>query len=170
MCIQYVLTKGPLSWLLVVFVINCSGQEDRIVYTSEDYWKNETPLQCYDCNSAYDPRCGDPFNPYSIGIVNCSEQKPPEHLINPELHPNQRLKPTVCRKLVQKVEGKKRVIRECGYIMDDRDDKSCPRRTGTKEVEVFYCSCTKPLCNQGAIIRPASLAAAFVCALVGLRF
>lgn len=67
------------------------------------------------------------------------------------------------------VEGKKRVIRECGYIMDDRDDKACPRRTGTKEVEVFYCSCTQPLCNQGAIIRPASFVAAFVFGLLGLR-
>ncbi|CAG9763315.1 unnamed protein product [Ceutorhynchus assimilis] len=134
-----------------------SQQEaDRVIYTSEDYWKNETPLQCYDCNSEYDPRCGDPFNPYSIGVVNCSEQKPPEHLINPELHPNQKLKPTVCRKIVQKVEGYKRVIRECGYIQDKRDDKDCVRRTGTINVEVHYCACTGSLCNDGTQKRLSS--------------
>lgn len=29
-------------------------------------------IECYQCNSEYDPRCGDPFDSYSLGKVNCS--------------------------------------------------------------------------------------------------
>lgn len=53
-----------------------------------------TALMCYDCNSEYDPRCGDPFDPYSIGEVNCSKQEPREHLKDKV--------PVLCRKTVQK--------------------------------------------------------------------
>ncbi|XP_066148265.1 UPAR/Ly6 domain-containing protein crok-like [Euwallacea fornicatus] len=150
----------PAFGLLIihtVFLVQCTTDMDHVVYTSEDYWKTETPLRCYDCNSLYDPRCGDPFDSYSIGIVNCSEQKPPEHLINPELPPNQRIKPTVCRKIIQKVDGYKRVIRECGYIQDQRDDKQCIKRAGTFGIEVRYCACTKSLCNDGTALRPSSV-------------
>lgn len=52
-------------------------------------------LMCYDCNSEYDPRCGDPFESYSIGEVNCSKQEPLEHL-------KDKYKPMLCRKTVQK--------------------------------------------------------------------
>lgn len=49
---------------------------------------------CYQCNSEYDPRCGDPFDPYSLGTVNCSFQPRLEHLNH--------LEPTLCRKITQK--------------------------------------------------------------------
>lgn len=51
-------------------------------------------ITCYHCNSAYDPRCGDPFDPYSLGKINCSMQPPLEHLPY--------LEPTVCRKNIQR--------------------------------------------------------------------
>lgn len=51
-------------------------------------------IECYKCNSEYDPRCGDPMNAYSLGTVNCSMVPPLEHL--PEMHS------TICRKTVQK--------------------------------------------------------------------
>jgi len=51
---------------------------------------------CYQCNSEYDPRCGDPFDSYSLGTVNCSFQPRLEHLSH--------LKPTLCRKISQKGE------------------------------------------------------------------
>lgn len=35
---------------------------------------------CYDCNSAYDPRCGEEFDPFSLGVVNCSLKDPIEHI------------------------------------------------------------------------------------------
>lgn len=52
-------------------------------------------ITCYQCNSAYDPNCGDPFEPYTIGLVNCSLKPKPEHL-----GPN--ISATICRKNVQK--------------------------------------------------------------------
>lgn len=53
-------------------------------------------IVCYQCNSAFDPRCGDPFDPYSLGTVNCSFQPRLEHLSN--------LEPVLCRKISQKGE------------------------------------------------------------------
>ncbi|XP_056640242.1 uncharacterized protein LOC130447450 [Diorhabda sublineata] len=114
-------------------------------------------LQCYDCNSEYDPRCGDPFNPYTIGVINCTDRNTPEHLIDP-FDPDIKLKPTLCRKIVQRVEGRTRVIRGCGYIKDSHDDRECFRRTGTKNVDVTHCSCTKSLCNAAnSLLHPSMI-------------
>ncbi|XP_037950699.1 uncharacterized protein LOC119681592 [Teleopsis dalmanni] len=102
-----------------------------------------TALMCYDCNSEFDPRCGDPFHPYSIGEVNCSKQEPLEHL-------KDKYKPTLCRKTTQKIYGKVRVVRGCGYIPDERDDGECMKRLGTHDVQAIYCACTTDLCNHAA--------------------
>uniref|UniRef100_A0A1A9VMC8 Uncharacterized protein n=1 Tax=Glossina austeni TaxID=7395 RepID=A0A1A9VMC8_GLOAU len=103
-----------------------------------------TALMCYDCNSEYDRRCGDPFDPYSIGVVNCSKQEPLEHL-------KDKYKPILCRKTTQKVYGKVRIVRGCGYIPDERtDDGECLKRSGTHDVQAIYCACTNDLCNHAA--------------------
>lgn len=104
---------------------------------------------CYQCNSEYDPRCGDPFNSYSLGTVNCSFQPRLEHLSH--------LEPSVCRKIVQKVYGKIRVVRGCGYIADERDNGECVRRAGTHDVQAHYCSCTNDLCNSAESRTPSFL-------------
>lgn len=52
---------------------------------------------CYQCNSEYDPRCGDPFDSYTLGTVNCSFQPRLEHLSH--------LEPTLCRKISQRGEA-----------------------------------------------------------------
>ncbi|XP_028143040.1 uncharacterized protein LOC114336851 [Diabrotica virgifera virgifera] len=134
------------------FLLVCKAQEEypypiqtNLLYNKLDA-EYGSILQCYDCNSEYDPRCGDPFNPYTIGMINCTDRNTPEHLLDPD-DPEKKLRPTLCRKIVQRVEGKTRVIRGCGYIKDSHDDKQCFRRTGTKNVEVIHCSCTKSLCN-----------------------
>lgn len=54
------------------------------------------------------------------------------------------------------MEGVRRVVRGCGYITDPRDDKQCILRTGTKEIEIRYCSCTKSLCNASSYIHSSS--------------
>ncbi|XP_066582999.1 UPAR/Ly6 domain-containing protein crok [Prorops nasuta] len=95
---------------------------------------------CYKCNSEYDPRCGDPFDPYSLGTVNCSFQPRLDHLSQYE--------PTICRKISQIVYGQTRVVRGCGYLTDEKDDGACQRRSGTHDVKVNYCSCNGDLCNS----------------------
>ena len=32
-------------------------------------------LKCYECNSKLDPRCGEPFNKYTIALVDCEQQR-----------------------------------------------------------------------------------------------
>lgn len=46
------------------------------------------------------------------------------------------------------VFGKLRIVRDCGYVHDEHDDRECFRRTGTFEVESIFCSCTGDLCNS----------------------
>ncbi|XP_058804072.1 uncharacterized protein LOC131671579 [Phymastichus coffea] len=105
---------------------------------------------CYQCNSEYDPRCGDPFDPYSLGTVNCSFQPRLEHLD---------VEPVLCRKISQKVYGKDRVVRGCGFLEDEKtDNKACLSRSGTHDVRAKYCSCTTDLCNSTpASTEPASI-------------
>ncbi|XP_076239682.1 UPAR/Ly6 domain-containing protein crok [Calliopsis andreniformis] len=104
---------------------------------------------CYQCNSEYDPRCGDPFDPYTLGTVNCSFQPRLEHLSH--------LEPTICRKITQKVYGKIRVVRGCGYLTDERDNSECLSRSGTHDVQAIYCSCTGDLCNSAESRTPSFL-------------
>lgn len=125
-------------------------------------------ITCYSCNSAYDPRCGDPFDSYSLGTVNCSLLPTPEHLIHKDYD-----KPVICRKIVQKIYSKKRVIRGCGYITEERDD--CYRRTGTFDVDSTYCACKSDICNgspsldQSGTSLMTSLLAAFVLLVTSWR-
>ncbi|XP_018393566.1 PREDICTED: uncharacterized protein LOC108772526 [Cyphomyrmex costatus] len=105
---------------------------------------------CYQCNSEYDPRCGDPLDSYTLGTVNCSFQPRLEHLSH--------LEPTLCRKISQKVYGKERVVRSCGYITDaEKDNGECLMRSGTHDVRAVYCSCTGDLCNSVESLRTPSL-------------
>jgi Sleepless protein len=79
------------------------------------------------------------------------------------------LNATLCRKTVQKGEstskpnppgmtifalvsvyGVVRVVRGCGYVTDDRDDKECMKRSGTHDVFAWYCACTSDLCNKSS--------------------
>ncbi|CAL7952163.1 unnamed protein product [Xylocopa violacea] len=104
---------------------------------------------CYQCNSEYDPRCGDPFDPFSLGTVNCSFQPRLEHLST--------LEPMICRKISQRVYGKTRVVRGCGYITDEKDNADCLKRSGTHDVQALYCSCTGDLCNSAESHTPSFL-------------
>lgn len=58
--------------------------------------KEDKSITCYDCNSLYDPRCADPFDPYSLGYVNCSLRDIPEHL------KDKYSRSVLCRKTIQK--------------------------------------------------------------------
>lgn len=106
-------------------------------------------IVCYDCNSEYDPRCGDPFDPYTLGMIDCNDRPALDHLGGANA--------TLCRKLVQKVSEKVRVIRTCGYIEDAERDGGCVSRSGTHDVTVNYCSCKGNLCNAATTSSPALL-------------
>ncbi|KAF2878939.1 hypothetical protein ILUMI_27212 [Ignelater luminosus] len=127
--------------LLLVLGFIIIGSDAGTKWQKQEEKKPEK-LICYECNSLYDARCADPFDPYTLGHVDCNLKDPPEHL-------NSTIKPALCRKIVQKVQGKTRVIRGCGYIPDKRHGNECVKRTGTHEVHVTYCACTKSYCNIG---------------------
>ncbi|KAJ2952168.1 hypothetical protein O0L34_g4447 [Tuta absoluta] len=95
---------------------------------------------CYDCNSAFDPRCGPEFDPFSLGVVNCSLKDPPEHIPETE--------PTLCRSIKMEIYGKVRVVRKCGYLADENTEQSCRRQSGNGDLYVTYCSCDTDLCNS----------------------
>lgn len=102
--------------------------------------------------------------------MNCSLKTHLEHLPGKE--------PVLCRKTTQKsnkidfntnfllpfaamnehifysfflVFGKIRVVRDCGYLRTADDDMGCVKRSGTFEVQSFFCSCTNDLCNAASI-------------------
>ncbi|XP_017794864.1 PREDICTED: uncharacterized protein LOC108576393 [Habropoda laboriosa] len=126
---------APIVTLILVVLLSAIHRGEGII--------------CYQCNSEYDPRCGDPFDPYTLGTVNCSFQPRLEHLSH--------LEPTLCRKISQKVYGKIRVVRSCGYITDEKENAECLKRTGTHEVQALYCSCTGDLCNSAESRTPSFL-------------
>lgn len=86
--------------MLLIFETRNSGDVCEITVsggtTAESSVEESAPnhISCYHCNSAYDPRCGDPFEAYSLGTVNCSLIDQREHLPG--------IRPTICRKNVQK--------------------------------------------------------------------
>lgn len=109
--------------------------------------KESQAIECYHCNSEYDPRCGDEFDPFSLGKVNCTIWAKPEGIEE---------EATLCRKITQKVYGKVRVYRGCGYLKEERDDKECVKRSGTHDVFAVYCACTTDLCNGAVPVHSAT--------------
>lgn len=71
--------------------------------------------------------------------------------------------------LLLAVYGKVRIVRDCGYITDERDDKECVKRSGTHDVQVHYCSCTSSECNSGrTLLSSFQLTAVAVLILIAL--
>lgn len=56
--------------------------------------------------------------------------------------------------IMQKVFGKPRVVRDCGYITSENDNnKNCLKKSGTFEVQNYFCSCDSDLCNKAPSIQ-----------------
>lgn len=115
-------------------------------------------IMCWECNSEYDRRCADDFNKGPFLMSDCS-QRSLDH------YPN--ITSTLCRKIVQKVDGQFRYIRTCGFLLEDRED--CYRKAGTFNAQIEYCHCKdQPGCNSAPSVTSGSVT--FLVVTVGAMF
>lgn len=110
-------------------------------------------IKCWTCRSDSDPKCSDPFDNSTIPITDCKQEPELEHLPG--------IKPTMCRKIRQKVEGKWRYWRSCAYLGEpgiQGDERFCLMRTGTYNIFMEYCTCnSKDGCNAASAIKRYSI-------------
>lgn len=125
-------------------------------------------LKCYQCNSKLDPRCGEPFNNYTIALVDCDQQRENDipHLNDKELgilnreldeegnpvkDADKDQKPTsLCRKTMQTINDELSVVRGCGWVKNfgNLRNRKCFSRTGTHQIQMYHCVCQgKDGCN-----------------------
>ncbi|XP_021951888.1 uncharacterized protein LOC110848860 [Folsomia candida] len=113
----------------------------------------EAGIKCWVCNSFNDLGCGDPFDNSSFPITDCDAE------LNKRAN-LQGVKATMCRKLVQKIEGKWRFIRGCAFLGEPGiggDERFCRRYLGSYDLYTEDCLCrSKDGCN-GAISTKHSL-------------
>lgn len=86
-------------------------------------------VKCYSCNSAEHLQgsgCKD--KPDEIYLKNCDEE-------DVELNRTY----TMCRIMVQEVEGDTRIVRTCATA--GRPERGCIDRTGTSKIKLRYCEC-----------------------------
>lgn len=104
-------------------------------------------IKCYDCRSDWDPKCGDPFDNSTVPFKDCNQEPDLDHLPN--------LRPTMCRKIRQKVNGKWSFFRSCAYLGEpgiNGDERFCLMRTGSYNIFMEYCTCnSKDGCNSGIL-------------------
>ncbi|XP_001604229.1 uncharacterized protein LOC100120607 isoform X1 [Nasonia vitripennis] len=121
-------------------------------------------IKCWACRSDSDPKCADPFDNSTVPITDCSQEKELDHLPG--------VKPTMCRKIRQKVNGEWRYFRSCAYMGEPGilgDERFCLMRTGTYNIFMEYCTCnSKDGCNSAPglhhniFLRYAGLTATFI--------
>jgi len=139
------------SILLLSIIVSLSS----VVLAEQKNETGPTVRFCYECTSAMLPGCADDFER--------SEKFPHEKVLKfnysrdctLEAHmpftPEGQKKPRAvgCRKILQEVEGKTRVVRECAYTKpDDGDEVNGLKRTGNQGVRLFYYQCAKDYCNS----------------------
>ncbi|CAH4030085.1 unnamed protein product [Pieris brassicae] len=81
-------------------------------------------IKCWNCRSSNDPKCADPFDNSTVPITDCKQEKGLKHLPG--------LRPSMCRKIRQKVNGEWRYIRDCAYLGEvgiQGDERFCLMRT-----------------------------------------
>lgn len=104
-------------------------------------------IKCWVCRSDSDPKCGDPFDNSTMPITDCIQE--------PDLPHIPHVRPTMCRKIRQKVHGEWRYFRSCAYLGEpgiEGDERFCLMRTGTYNIFMEYCTCnTKDGCNSAPL-------------------
>ncbi|XP_072388713.1 uncharacterized protein crok isoform X2 [Diabrotica undecimpunctata] len=87
--------------------------------------KSGFSIKCWDCRSDADPKCSDPFDNTTFAITDCATLKELDYLKG--------VRPTMCRKIRQKVNGVWKYIRSCAYLGEPGiggDERYCLLRTG----------------------------------------
>ncbi|OAD61315.1 hypothetical protein WN48_01822 [Eufriesea mexicana] len=112
-----------------------------------------------------DPKCADPFDNTTVPITDCKQEPDLEHLPG--------VRPTMCRKIRQKVSGVWRYFRSCAYMGEpgiDGDERFCLMRTGTYNIFMEYCTCnSKDGCNT-ASYNHGSILASIIALAISLRY
>lgn len=131
------MASSGLSFYLVVFIFGALTIHQG------------TCIKCWTCRSDSDPKCADPFDNSTVPIFDCRQEPSLEHLPG--------IRPTMCRKIRQKVEGQWRYFRSCAYLGEpgiEGDERFCLMRTGTYNIFMEYCTCnSKDGCNSAFSIR-----------------
>ncbi|XP_023328001.1 uncharacterized protein LOC111701087 isoform X2 [Eurytemora carolleeae] len=111
-------------------------------------------IKCWECNSAYDKRCGDTFENITTELVDC-DQRTPEMTHLPLKKDGEPFTASVCRKTVQTINEETRVIRSCGWLPNEENflGRDCFTKTGTNKVMVFHCVCHSDACNGGNLVQ-----------------
>ncbi|XP_054742752.1 uncharacterized protein LOC129247597 [Anastrepha obliqua] len=121
-------------------------------------------IKCWDCRSDNDPKCGNPFDNSSLVITDCAQE--------PELSHLPGVRPTMCRKIRQKMHGEWRYFRSCAYMGEpgiEGDERYCLMRTGSYNIFMEYCTCnSKDGCNGGNLLSRNKFAIFLSTILVGV--
>jgi len=115
-------------------------------------------LKCFECSSLNNTNCSDPFKANDT-LVECPPA--PEHIQHLIANKDAQL----CRKLKQNIDGKIRVTRNCGYLLNNetmRDDHSCFKDAFTAYTSSFYCSCSGDKCNRSSSGAPPNITVLFI--------
>lgn len=122
-------------------------------------------IKCWVCRSDSDPKCADPFDNSTVPITDCKQEPELDHLPG--------VRPTMCRKIRQKVNGVWRYFRNCAYMGEPGiagDERFCLMRTGTYNIFMEYCTCnSKDGCNSASAHAGSWLLSIFA-AVLALRY
>lgn len=122
-------------------------------------------IKCWVCRSDSDPKCADPFDNSTVPVTDCKQEPDLQHLPG--------VRPTMCRKIRQKVHGEWRYFRSCAYMGEPGiggDERFCLMRLGTYNIFMEYCTCnSKDGCNAGTY-NQGSLIVCLIAMVVSFRY
>ncbi|XP_044739542.1 protein quiver-like [Chrysoperla carnea] len=127
--------ENSMKILLGVVFLSCFAIQNSIGYS----------IKCWECNSDFDPKCGDPFDNSTIPITDCAQRKP-----------NLDYDPVVnshsCEKKIQTdiITGKRSVVRSCGYQSPSVAFGKCKEPEQNSKIRIEFCElCSdKDGCNS----------------------
>jgi hypothetical protein len=127
-----------------------------VVKADPEKKNNTTPTVrfCYECTSVLHPGCADGYEgsdkfPHE-GKLKYNYSRDCSTSDNLPFTEEGKPKPVAvgCRKILQEVDSKTRVVRECAYTKSDgADEVSGLKRTGNQGVRLFYYQCPRDYCN-----------------------